>query len=49
MAGLIGMVFLEFSKSDEWIEGADSALDLLSAAGHFVSLCSEVTIQAFVT
>ena len=43
------MAPLEFSKSDEWIEGAHGALDLLSAAAHFVSLYNEVTIQAFVT
>jgi hypothetical protein len=43
------MAFLEFSKSDEWIEGAHSALYLLSTAGHFISLCNEVTIQTFVT
>jgi hypothetical protein len=43
------MAPLEFSDSVDWIEDDHGALDLLSAARYFVSLCNEVTIQAFVT
>lgn len=36
------------SESDDWTEDDDVALRPLSAAEHYVSLCNEVTIQAFV-
>ena len=36
------------SESDEWTDDYHGALHPLSAVEHHVSLCNEVTIQAFV-